>query len=43
VIAAGRLQAEGTPAELKARVDGSDREPTLEDAYVDVVMQAVPA
>ena len=36
VIADGRLVAEGTPAQLKARVDGG----TLEDAYVDVVTQA---
>jgi len=43
IIDHGHIVAEGTPAELKARVDGSDREPTLEDAYVDVVMHAVPA
>ena len=34
---AGRILAQGTPAEIRARADVTDREPTMEDAFIAIV------
>ncbi len=37
---AGRILAQGTPAELRAHAEVTDREPTMEDAFIAIVDQA---
>jgi ABC-2 type transport system ATP-binding protein len=41
IMDAGRILAQGTPAEIRGRARGQNgREPTMEDAFIAVVEQA---
>ena len=37
---AGRILAQGTPAELRAHAEATDRQPTMEDAFIAIIEKA---
>ncbi len=43
ILDAGRVLAQGTPAEIRARGHAEEgREPTMEDAFIAIVEEAAP-